>query len=268
MTVYTFVYFLGIASCGMQGAEKMTRQSGRTSLSMLCAGLNSFGGGFIRDVFLLSVFPVVLTPECLPDITVAMVAALLYLNARQNCLTQNAVKWFTVIADAGGLGTFITIGVDKAIDLGTGTLSAILSGIVTSQGGGVAAAVFSGTPLLWALSTNVAYRLMAVGGVLLYSWWTGVTADRISSQYAVILYTTIGALACDQMVTTEINKRLSLVMDSDLLCPALVTRDRPLVFAPRYDRFFWYCREAEKATSCMVMACRKRTLLYHCMRLM
>lgn len=268
MTLFMFVYFMGIASCGMQGAEKMVQFSNRTSSVICCAGLNSFGGGFIRDVFLLSVFPVVLTPECLPDITVAMVAALLYLNARQNCLTHNVVKWFTVIADAGGLGTFITIGVDKAMDLGTGTLTAILCGIATSQGGGVAAAVFSGTSLLRALSTNVAYRLMAVGGVLLYSWWTGATVDRISSQYAVILYTTIGALACDQMVTTEINKRLSLVMDSKLLCPALVTKDSPFVFAPRYERIFWYCREVEKADSYMVMACRKRTLLYHCMRLM
>ena len=268
MTVYTFIYFLGIAACGMQGAEKMVQFSNRRSSVMFSAGLNSFGGGFIRDVFLLSVFPVVFTPGCTPDIAVAMVAAMVYLNARQNCLSLNAVKWFMVIADAVGLGTFISIGVDKAMDLGAGMFTAILSGIVTSQGGGMAAAVFSGTTLLQALSTNVSYRLMAVGGVLLYSWWTGVATDRNSLQYAVILYTTIGALACDQMVTAEIIKRLSMVMDSELLCPALVMRDMLFVFAPRYERIIWYCRDVEKAANRTVMACCKRTLLYHCMRLM
>lgn len=268
MKAFMFVYFMGIASCGMQGAEKTIKRHARTSSVMLSAGLNSFGGGFIRDVFLLSVFPVVLTPECVPDIAVAMVAALVYLNAQQNYLTRNAAKWFTIITDAGGLGTFIAIGVDKAMNLGAGTLTTILSGIVTSQGGGVVAAVFCGTSLLRVLSTNLAYRLMAVGGVLLYSWWTGSTADRISSQYAVILYTTIGALVCDQMVTDEIIKRLFLVMDNRLLCPALVAKDRPFVFAPRYERNFWYYRYVEKVASRMVMACCERTLLYHCMRLM
>ena len=268
MTVFMFVYAMGIASCGMQGAEKMVLFSSRTSSIMYSAGLNSFGGGFIRDAFLLSVFPVVFTPGCVPDIAVAMVAALVYLNVQQNYLARNAMKWFAVIADAGGLGTFIAIGVDKALALGTGPLIAILSGIATSLGGGVMAAVFCGRSLRQVLSTNVAYRLMTVGGVLLYSWWTNSTADQIASQYAVILYTTIGAMACDQMVTNEIIKKLSLVMDNGLLCPALVATDKPFVFAPRYERIIWYCREVNKPTNHMVMACCKRTLLYHCMRLM
>lgn len=268
MTVYTLIYFLGIASCGMQGAEKMIRQSSRTSLILICAGLNSFGGGFIRDIFLLSVFPVVFTAECVPDITVAMIAALVYLNARQNCLTQKVVMWFIVIADAAGLGIFIAIGVDKAFDLGAGMLTAILSGILTSQGGGVVAAVFCGTPLLQALSTNVAYRLMAVGGVLFYNWWTGSAVDRISPQHAVILYTTIGALACDHMVTNEIIKRLFLVIDNRLLCPVFVAKDRPFIFTPRYARYLWYRRKMEKAANRMTIRCCERTLLYHCMRLM
>lgn len=268
MTVYTFVYYLGIASCGMQGAEKMTRRSERISLIMLCAGMNSFGGGFIRDIFPLSVFPVVFTPECIPDIMVAMVAAMVYLNARGNYLTQKAVMWFMAIADAAGVGTFIAIGVDKAIDLGAGTLIAILSGILTSQGGGILAAVFCGVPLLKVLSSNAAYRFMAIGGVLLYSRWTGSTVDRTSVHYAVILYTTIGALACDPMVTSQMVNRLSLVMDNGLLCPALVAKDKPFVFSLRYEQIIWYYREVEKVAGRTVMACCKRTLLYHCMRLM
>lgn len=268
MTVYTFIYFLGIASCGMQGAEKMIRQSSRTSLVMLCAGMNSFGGGFIRDVFLLFVFPVVFTRECVPDITVSMVAVLFYLDARRNCLTQKAVMWFVVIADAAGLGTFIAIGVDKAFDLGGGMLTAVISGILTSQGGGIMAAVFCGVPLLKVLSINIAYRLIAIGGVLLYSCWTSSVADRTFAHYAVILYTTVGALACDHMVISEMMGRLSLLMDNGLICPALLAKDRPFFFAPHYERIIWYRREVEKAANRAVMACCKRTLLYHCMRLM
>lgn len=268
MTIFTLVYFLGIASCGMQGAEKMIQTSVRTGTVMFSVGLNSFGGGFIRDMFLLSVFPVVFTPECLPDITVAMVAALVYLKAHQNYLSQKAAKWFMVIADAGGLGTFIVIGVDKAINLGTGTLTAIFSGIVTSQGGGVAAAVFCGTSLFQILSSNVAYRLMAAGGVLLYIWWTRSEIDRIVSQYAVILYTTIGALACNHMITDEIYRRLFLVIDNGLLCPAMEENSTPFVFPPYYKHIIWYRRTMEATVCRTIIACRKRTLLYHCMRLM
>lgn len=268
MAFYMFVYFMGIASCGMQGAEKMSRCSGQMSSILFSAGLNSFGGGFIRDVFLLSVFPAVFTPDCVPDIAVAMVAALVYWNTQHTCFTQDVAKWFMVIADAGGLGTFIAIGVDKAIDMGAGTLTAILSGILTSQGGGILAAVFCGMPLLKAISANAAYRLMAISGVVLYRCWTGSSTDRTSVHYAVILYTTIGALLSDQMITNEVVKRLYLVMDYRLLCPSLVARDRPFVFAPHYERIICYCGDVGKVASRGATACYKRTLLYHCLRLM
>ena len=268
MTIFMLIYFAGIASCGIQGAEKMIQMSKRTSLNVCSAVLNSFGGGFIRDVCLLSVFPVFFTPECVPDIVTAIIAALVYLNAQQCYLVNNTVTWFTVIADAAGLGTFIAIGVDKAMDLGTGTLVAILSGIITSQGGGVVAAVFSGRSLHQVLSMNVAYRLMAVGGVLLYSWWTGSTADRIPSQYAVIMYTTIGALCCNDMVSKKILKRLHIVIDSGLLCPAMMETNQYFVLVPYYKRIYWSLREAEATICRLIVAYRKRTLLYHCMRLM
>ena len=268
MTIFMLIYFAGIMSCGMQGAEKMIQTSKRIDLNMCSALLNSFGGGFLRDVFLLSVFPVVFTPECVPDIVVAIIAATVYLKIQQYYLVYSTLTWITVIADAAGLGTFIAIGVDKAIDSGREPFMAILSGIITSQGGGVLAAIFSGRSLQRVLSTNIAYRLMAVGGVLLYSWFSCSTADPISSQYMVILYTTVGALACNNLITEKISKRMHLVIDSKFLCTAMIQRSTHFVLVPYYKRDYWNLREVEAVISRLTRVPRKRTLLYHCMKLM
>lgn len=263
MTVFMYLYFVGIASCGIQGAEKATQFSGRASSIMCSSGLNSFGGGLIRDVFLLSVFPAVFTLECTPDIAVAMVAALVYLHAQQSILTQKIVKWFAFVADAVGLGTFIAIGVDKAIDLGAGTLTTILSGILTSQGGGILAAVFCGVSLQQVLSTNVAYRLMAVGGVLLYGWWTGSVPDRVFAQYSVILYTTIGALVCNRTVTTEISKHLFQVIANRSLYHIAKGMHHAYPFAPYYRHIIWYREKEKKTIKPKVIMWHKRIHLYH-----
>lgn len=266
MSFYTFVYFLGIASCGMQGAEKIMKPYKWTTPYLLCAGINSFGGGFIRDVFLLSVFPAVFTSECVPDIMVAVIAALVYVSAHQSYPV--AVKWFTILADACGLGTFIAIGVDKATNLGYSAPVAILSGIITSQGGGILATIFCGTPILQAVSANPTYRVMGIIGTALYSHWIGSAVNPVSAQYAVVLYTTIGALISENMFRNELRHRTLLVVDNKLLCSAFGDIGNSCVMSPPCEHVLWFYKQSNQPVALMVLNFRKRTILYHCMRLM
>lgn len=268
MTLFTIIYFLGIASCGIQGAIKTEKQSYRTSSIMFCAGLNSFGGGLLRDLLILSVPPAVFKLESVPDVIMAMLAAQSFMFVRRDSVIREAVMRFAVIADAVGLGTFIAIGVDKAFDLGAGSFTAILCGILTSQGGGVLAAVFCGASLVEALTSNVAYHLMAVSGVLIYSWWTHSTFDRIPQQYAIILYTFFGAMGCDKMITSEIYKRLLLVIKAGFICPAFVSKYWHHILVRLYRVHVLYRISEDQTAHRQFMICCKRTLLFHCMRLM
>lgn len=262
------IYFAGIASCGVQGAKKGNYQSGHGLAIIFSAVLASFGGGLIRDVGVLHVYPVLLTPECRPDIAVAVIASFMYLCASKNSVSRNSIEWFSTIADSSGLGTFIAIGVDKAMDMGTAPISVLFSGISTSLGGGILSSVFCGVSLLQSLSVSIPYRLLAIGGVILYSNWIAAGAERVTAQYAIIGYTTVTTLACNPMVTQAVSKRIAFVIKNKLVTDVMMSPYKAYVLYRPNEKNIVFLHDTNKFTYNIFMFSPKKTILYHCIRQM
>ncbi len=113
---------------------------------LVLAGTTGLGGGFLRDV-LIDATP----PAALADwryLLVPVVAGLLtfYLHPAVGRF-ERAVT----LLDAAGLGLFCVTGALKALDHGLGPVPAILMGMVTGVGGGIARDLLAGrVPVIFA----------------------------------------------------------------------------------------------------------------------
>lgn len=166
--IILLVYYIGIASCAAQGAEKGKYDN---SIPMLRYIANAFGGGFIRDVIILGVYPWLFTSSAFLDIILVVIIGLLYTNYLFVCNADkkiyNIVTQLVVISDAFGLGSFICIGMDKAFVYNSNIFSAIISGYVTAIGGGILA---SGKPFakIFKNKETVCYHFITLIGCCYY----------------------------------------------------------------------------------------------------
>jgi len=138
--IISLIYYIGIASCAAQGAEKRKYENGIPVLHYIA---NAFGGGFMRDVMFLKVHPWLLTLSALPDLALVITTGFLYTYYFFICKTDKrrygiAMRLVT-ITDAFGLGSFICIGMDRAFDYSNNVFTIITCGYVTAIGGGVLA---------------------------------------------------------------------------------------------------------------------------------
>lgn len=199
MTILTAIYYAGIASCGIQGAEKSTHHMQKnTIIIMLCAFLSGFAGGLIRDIIVLHVYPAALTIECLPDILTALFAALLCIKVKE----KKYIKWFSVPADSAGLAQFISIGVNKASIIFDDKFIQFTCGVTTALGGGIISSLFFGESLKEILSKSIPYRLLTVIGTIIYIYCVDTSADIVSAQCLLVLYTSITISLCDTKTRT------------------------------------------------------------------
>lgn len=166
MNIFLVIYFFGIASCGMQGAKRS--QLHQANLTVSSTILNAFGGGLLRDVFVLGNHPALLTEGCIPDICVSLMGAYYQQTSRFFPSGGKKASWFMTVADCLGLGTFISIGVDKAAVLEMRPEVAILSGIITALGGGVLASLLCGETILSVLKKSTMYRIITLIGTIMY----------------------------------------------------------------------------------------------------
>lgn len=138
--IISLIYYIGIASCAAQGAEK---GKDKNNISILYYIINSFGGGLMRDTILLKVHPWLFTVSALYDIIVVVVIGYLYSYYFFICKADK--KWydiamkFVAITDILGLGSFICIGMDKAFDYSDNIFIIVASGYITAVGGGILA---------------------------------------------------------------------------------------------------------------------------------
>ena len=187
-----FVYYIGIAACGIQGAEKSKFQSPERIL--IASFLAAFGGGLIRDILLLNTHPVVFTLNCIPDISIALLSGYLY----SKISNQRLVKWVSIFADAAGLGQFISIGVDKANNMGGNDIIAFICGITTALGGGILSSIFCGVSIRKIISTNIIYRVWTLWGTVIYIFLLNSGEQHSFAQLIIVVYTIITITASNQ----------------------------------------------------------------------
>lgn len=161
------IYYLGIASCAAQGAEK--GKYGK-SVPILHYIANAFGGGFMRDI-ILNVHPWLLTLSALPDLALVIISGFLYTFCffifKANKKHYSIVMHLVTITDAFGLGSFVCIGMDKAFIYSNNILTIIACGYITAIGGGLLA---NGKPLTKIFKDNdtIRYHLVTLLGCCYY----------------------------------------------------------------------------------------------------
>lgn len=134
----SMVYYLGIFSCALQGAEK-GKDDYYTPIHRYV--LNSFGGGLIRDC-ILAVPPWLFTRQALPDLIFVILVGCIYSCYFLHRLHKDHKKFIDIIillTDALGLGSFIAIGMNKAFICTNNPIVIIICGYITAIGGGILA---------------------------------------------------------------------------------------------------------------------------------
>lgn len=196
-TIFTLIYFLGLLSCTAQGIRKAADKCFCAQLCYVSAFLSSFAGGFIRDIMLLHVYPVIFTSDCIPDIMAVVIAIFLCTRFFHN---QKQVKSFVTFTDSIGMGSFLSIGVDRALSIKNNYALAILSGVCTSLGGGIVTSlIFSGESIRQIMLANLSYRLFSALGTVFYATLIKSDIDPIDAQIAIIIYTLCALPICGNL---------------------------------------------------------------------
>lgn len=166
--IISLIYYIGIASCAAQGAEKGKYDIGIPILRYIA---NSFGGGFMRDVIFLDVPPWLFTLSALPDLILAVIIGFLYtyyffIRNISNKYYSIAIQIVT-ITDGFALGSFVYKGMDRAFDYSDNVFIIILAGYITATGGGLLA---NGKPLteIFKSKEMVRYHLVTLLGCCYY----------------------------------------------------------------------------------------------------
>lgn len=164
----SLIYYVGIASCAAQGAEKRKHEN---NIPIFHYVVNAFGGGFIRDFIFLRMYPWLFTTSALPDLMLVILVGFLYTyfffihkaNKRLYDVTIQVVS----ITDAIGLGSFICIGMDKAFIYSDNAFIITICGYITAIGGGILA---SGKPLITVFKNqkSVRYHFVTLLGCINY----------------------------------------------------------------------------------------------------
>lgn len=178
--IILFAYYFGIFSCAMQGAEK-GKDDYYPPIHRYV--LNSFGGGLIRDC-ILAVHPWIFTREALADLIFVILIGCIYSLFIHN-LQKEYKKFadiFVLFTDALGLGSFISIGMDKAFIYTNNTIVIILCGYITAIGGGILASEQS-LAKIFQNSKTVIYHILTISCCCMYY--------LIKSELGLIIVTTI-----------------------------------------------------------------------------
>lgn len=187
MKSLSIIYYLGIVACGIQGSKKSCQQ--HKELCLPASFLAAMGGGIIRDLLILYVFPAAFTISCISDDTVAMCAGLIYLLCLKKHEERNMFKHFVILTDALGVGSFAAFGIDKAFGLGATPGIALCCGLATALGGGILSALLCGQSLRKVLFSGISYRIITFLGVVSYIYCLTIGVDPTAAQYWLILYT-------------------------------------------------------------------------------
>ena len=99
---------------------------------LVLAGVTAIGGGTTRDLLLDAPVFWLTQPSYIYAILVASIIAIIWLN-RSKAIPEKALE----VADAIGLGLFVIMGTNKAIEYGVSDVTAIILGMMTGCFGGM-----------------------------------------------------------------------------------------------------------------------------------
>lgn len=262
------IYYSGIASCGVQGAEKAQKSNKNIKSSLFTAFLSAFGGGIIRDIFILKVKPAVLSPSTLPDILISLIFAIIYLKTSKNKKIKNAINLLAVYTDALGLAQFISIGIDRALIFNSDINIAFICGIITALGGGILSSLFCGKEIHKILISNFKYNLNTIIGTFFYIFMLNIGVPYAKAQLILVIYTSISTLSSNEKIKGII-KKYYMTRNPNIKCTypcyPFITQPELVTYIMIYGRqktYHKYVIDSQKAFH-IILNHRQRILLYH-----
>lgn len=219
--IISLIYYVGIASCAAQGAEKGKYENGIPVLRYI---ENAFGGGVMRDVIFLGVHPWLFTLSAFPDFVLVVIIGSLFTYYFFICKANN--KQYTIamrlvtITDAFGLGSFICIGMDKAYVYSSNIFTIIMCGYITAIGGGILA---SERPLknIFSSKETVCYHIITLLGCLHYY----IFRHSLFLVYFIVIGLFLANFNYKILYNLFFCSLITPCLESFLLYPAICNRD-------------------------------------------
>lgn len=261
------IYYSGIASCGIQGAEKAQKSNKNIVLSLITAFLSAFGGGIIRDIVILKVKPAVLSLSTLPDISIALIFAIIYLKTSKSKKAHNSINLFAVFTDILGLAQFISIGVDRALIFNSDINIAFICGITTALGGGIISSLFCGKGIQKILMSNFKYNLNTIIGTSFYIFMLNTNVPCVKAQLILVLYTSISNLSINEKIK-EIIKKYYMTRSHIIKCKhssyqMIIQQELIISIIICGHKKTYYKYVDSQKTFHNILSHRQRFLLYH-----
>lgn len=184
---------IGTAAFAASGAWAGIRRNMDLFGVMVLGLVTAIGGGTLRDLLLGDTPPFCLQDETYLYIAIGIALATFFLHRRMDWL-RHPLLYF----DAVGLGTFVVIGTEKALQFETGALGSVLLGVMTATAGGMIRDILANqVPLI--LRKEVYASACLVGGVLL------VTLHHIDAPRAFALLCSAGLVTLVRLLAIRFN---------------------------------------------------------------
>lgn len=272
MFILKLIYYLGLASCGMQGIQKNYNKHSNALIQHLCDFISSFlaafGGGLLRDGVMLHTYPAVFTKDGFQDVLIALSSALFY---SKTLYKKRYMELLIILTDAISLAQFTTIGIDRALLFKENYAFAVLCGIITSLGGGILSSIFTGESIKKIIQSNFIYRLIDIVGAIIYVILLKKGIDQIFSQVVVVLYTFFLIIICNSLIHEFLKKFITEIVCITSKCNTNTNWAYLIFKAKLYicSRQF-YCKLPNYTVLLkrFPIICRQRTFLYHRIRQM
>lgn len=161
MSVLHFFDLFGTLAFAVSGALIALNKKMDLFGVMVLALVTAIGGGTIRDLLLGSA-PVF----ALADPAYIYIALAGALGAFVFCAALFRVNSIILVADAIGLGTFVCIGISRALAAGANVTGAVVLGVITAVAGGIIRDVLAGE--IPSVLTRDFYAMACVAGGLIY----------------------------------------------------------------------------------------------------
>lgn len=161
MSVLHFLDLFGTLAFAVSGALVALNKRMDLFGVMVLALVTAIGGGTIRDLLLGS------TPVfALADPVYIYIALAGALGTFLFCTALLKVNSIILIADAIGLGTFVCIGISRALAAGANVAGAVMLGVITAVAGGIIRDVLAGE--MPAVLARDFYAMACAAGGLIY----------------------------------------------------------------------------------------------------
>lgn len=222
-----FCYIVGMISFTVTGCWTCIKLK-KIRIAPICTVLSAFGGGMIfRDIILLNTVPgALIEPQ---ELLMALCFAFWFIHVSSKLervlliiMDKRLTRGILDITDALGSGAFISIGYFKANTYGLSPLFCILSGIVTTFGGGILAALVRGSNIKTILHSAFGYRVIIIINAVGLHYLHTIGVPTSTARCIIILSTTIPCIVRTLIIDSDLRINLynkyRLAYETDRTC--------------------------------------------------